>query len=329
MRKVIFVGFAAPRVILPMIFTHRMRKLHCKYFVLALAIFACNALSAAFDGYLGGGISVSQWQMGFASGRPIQAFGSTFDSNKPDPLLYMAGVSASLLYNKTWALTYVGEAGMAKPHMQYSQTDAVNYDPPRVNTVSISPTAFRTDHSLAVSRVLGTSGFSLFMGAKLQKFGYSDNKGWYTQTELGALTDKLPFSLQQNIINYGPAVGATYSFRVAGKVFGAAQAGFIYFPGKYTATREVFPSGTRIFDEVEERFYGLGFTGQFSVIVPLTPQLMLQLATRMQYYHARTISGTATNRKVSGATTVSSSATMDNAQDILIGLQAAVIYRVF
>lgn len=297
--------------------------------LLALALLSCTSLFAAMECYLGGSVSASQWQMGFASGRPIQAFGSTFDSNKPDPLLYMAGLSASLLYNKTWAITYLGEFGLAKPYLEYSQTDSVNYGLPRMNTVSLSPTAFRTDHSLAVSRVLGATGFSLFFGTKVQAFGYSDKEGWYTQTESGVLMSKLPFSLQQNIVNYGPAAGAMYSFRIAGRVFGAAQAGFIYFPGKYTATREVFPGGVRIVDRVEERFYGLGFTGQFSVIVPLHQRLMLQLAARTQYYYARTISGTAATQSVSGVTTNSPSTTMDKAQDILIGIQAAIIYRVF
>lgn len=299
-----------------------------RVFFFAGSFFFCAQLSALVDVYLGASGSLSQWQMGFASGKTVELFGKNQQSNKPDPLLYMAGVSASAVWNKTWALTYQGEIGRARPEITLSSLDD-SFAPPRLNTLSATTDILRTDHSLAVSRTLGASGFSLYAGAKLQWFGYSQNDGKYVQTDNGAVVSQLPFSIEQRILNFGPAAGVTYMFRIFGKIFGAAQAGFIYFPGQYTASMAVEPNaGQKLNNRVDEKFYGLGATGLLSLIVPVSENILLQVAARGQYYYARTREGTTTVQTTS-KTTVSPSATMDNVQDIMLGGQLAVICKIF
>jgi hypothetical protein len=299
---------------------------------IALFFFFATTTSAfaAWDSYLGAGASISHWQMGLASGKTTQLFGLGLQSNKPDPLLYMAGISASLVYNKTWAITYQGEVGTAGPNISLS---SVSYDfsVPRTSTLSAEAQVLRTDQSVALSRSLGTSGFSVYAGFKVQAFGYRQNSGRYTEVEMGSgdLKAEGPFSIEQNIINYGPAVGATYSFRIFRRAFGALQAGFIYFPGKYTADMKFTPSAFLTMNNTaNEDFYGIGATSLASVIFPLSDGILLQLAIRGQYYYARTRSGSA-EVKTTTQTQQTASTTMDKVQDILIGTQAAVICKIF
>lgn len=289
-----------------------------------------SMIHAVWNGYLGAGGSVNHWQMGLASGKNTQLFGLNFQANKPDPALYMAGISMTLLYNKTWGITYQGEVGTAQPDISLS-TISYDYTIPRVSTIAAQAQVLRTDHSLALSRVLGTSGLSLYVGFKLQAFGYRQNSGKYTEVETGTgnVTTERTFSIEQNIVNYGPAIGATYSFRIYRKVSGALQAGFIYFPGKYTADMEFsLAPGSFMNNKADENYYGLGATALGSVIIPFSEGILLQLSVRGQYYYARTRDGTVEVR-TSTDTKQSSSATMNNVQDILMGAQAAIICKVF
>jgi hypothetical protein len=309
-------------------FADAVKLLFFRIFLAVVLFFSGANLFAVVDGYLGASASVSQWQMGLASGKTVQLFGLEQQANKPDPLLYTVGLSASLVYNKTWALTYQGEIGTARPEVTFTNVDTESI--PAVTTTLSAPTRIlRMDHSLAVTRALGVSGFSLFIGAKYQQFGYDQSDGRYTKIQSGAITESNPFQINQSLNTLGPAVGLTYMFRLFGKIFAAAQLGFIYFPGQYTATLSVEPNpGQRLNNQVDEKFYGLGATGLVSVIIPVTDNVLLQMAARGQYYYARTSEGTATVQTTS-KTTLKPSTTMDNVQDIIFGGQVAVICKIF
>ena len=297
-------------------------------FLFVILIIAAMPLSAATEGYIGINTSLSQWQMGLASGKTVQLFGINQQTNKPDPLLYMAGISASVVYNKTWALTYQGEVGTAKPQITLTGQDT-SLSPTADITLAADTSIVRTDHSFAVSRSLGTTGFSLFAGAKIQWFGYKQDDGKFTQSQDGVVTLSVPFSIGQNILNFGPAAGVTYTFCLYGKIFGALQAGFIYFPGQYRASMSAQITPTqKVENEVDEKFYGIGATGLVSVIIPLGERVLLQLAGRGQYYSARTLEGSVT-LQTKTKTTTTPSATMDNATDLMLGGQLAVICKVF
>jgi hypothetical protein len=311
-----------------MILSYRVQFLSLKLTALIAVFFVSGFIFAETNAYLGINTSVSQWQMGLASGKTVQLFGLNQQSNKPDPALYMVGLSASIVYNKTWAITYQGEIGTAKPSITLSSSNDSN-SPPTLSTISADTKIFRTDHSIAVSRTLGTTGFSVYAGAKLQMFGYNQPDGQYTETSGGTVQKMLPFSIEQNIINYGPAAGVTYMFRLYGKIFGALQAGLIYFPGQYTATMSFsLNPGQTLKNSADEKFYGLGATGLVSVIVPVSDGILLQVAARGQYYQAYTREGSATNQTTSKITSIPST-TMDNVQDILLGAQLAVICKLF
>jgi hypothetical protein len=261
--------------------------------------------------------------MGLASGKTVRMFGKDFQSNKPDPLLYMAGASGSLVWNKTWAISYQGEAGVSYPKIILSNTEPdSSTGQPSQNTITIDTNIFRTDHSLALSRTLGTSGFSIFVGAKVQAFSYSQSNANYVGIS-SAGTQNFQFSLKQSMLSYGPAAGLSYTFRPLKKIFASLQGGFIYFPGKYTASI-LTQNGNA--NDARETYYGLGFTALASVSVPLSDELFLQLAARGQYYRIKTVEAFAKN---GNQPETGVSGTLDNVQDILLGMQVAVIYRIF
>lgn len=243
----------------------------------------------------------------------------------------MVGISASLLYNKTWAFSYLGEVGYAQPQIILSATDT-EVSPPAFNQISSPTKIFRMDHSIAVNRILGTTGFSVFVGAKIQSYGYNQTDGQFTQIQAGT-TITASYSNKKDIINYGPAAGVSYSFSVARRVFTAVQAGFIYFPGKYTDSNSIQLGSQQNRNESEEKFYGLGFTGMISVILPLTERLILQCSIRSQYYRSKTLEA---SQKVIKTTSSGTEITphnypgvFDNTDDVLIGGQLTVMYKIF
>ena len=286
---------------------------------------------AGYDGYLGASVSVSQWQMGLASGKKVQFIGTPLDSNKPDPVLTMVGISGSLVYNKTWAFSYMGELGYAQPQIVLSAVDT-EQTPPVSQQISASTKILRMDHSIAVNRILGTTGFSIFIGAKVQSYGYNQTDGQYTSIQAGVVTTA-PYSNKKDIINYGPAAGMSYSFAIARRVFAALQAGFIYFPGRYSDSNFVTLGPQQITNQSEEKFYGIGVTGMASVVFPLTERLILQCAVRSQYYRSKTLNATQTLIKTTSTTattsTSSSPGIFDNTDDLLIGGQLTVMYKIF
>ncbi|MBL8033916.1 MAG: hypothetical protein JNJ69_09460, partial [Leptospiraceae bacterium] len=180
-----------------------MKKLLRKYpGIWIFSAISTFPLHADVAGYFGASTTVSHWQMGLASGKTVQMFGNDFQSNKPDPCLYLAGLSGSLVWNKTWALSYQGEAGVSYPTIALQrQVDATSS-----TSVSSAANIFRTDHSLAVSRSLGASGVSLFVGAKFQWFSYTDaNTAVKEVSQTGPRS--FTVSIGQTMMSYGPAAG--------------------------------------------------------------------------------------------------------------------------
>lgn len=260
--------------------------------------------------------------MGFASGKPINFAGSQYTTNRATPLIYMAGVSFSLVRDKTWALTYQGEVGKA--------TTALNYSSPEAAAdFKATPAILRTDHSLAVSRALGQSGFSLYAGAKLQYYGYREPGGTFTNT---AMAQQATYNENKSLLNIGPAVGVTYMFRVTLRSYIALQVGWIYFLGNYSDDITLVFLGNSVGISQNEKYQGMGGTALISFISPLTDRLLLQLSARGQYYTTKSVEAQLTNITATGrrqTNDVSGSAVMDNVQDLLLGAQLAAIYRLF
>ncbi len=298
-------------------------------FVLTLWCLMGAAIHAEINGYVGGDVYVSNWQMGFASGKVVNVFGSQFTSNKASPNLYMAGLSFSLLYNKTWALSYQGEAGGTKTDISLSRTSTAS----GFEELKSTPNIFRTDHNLAISRVLGASGFSVFLGGKVQYFGYEHSNGQYTNINSGN-TFSGTFSSKTTILNYGPAAGLAYMFPFVQKSFISVQAGIVYFLGNYTQNVNLLvparpaPGNNPILEQTE-KFTGFGYTALISFIKPLSQRLLFQLSLRGQYYTTKTKSLDVTSNVPLPTTATASEGAMNDVSDLLIGGQLAVIYRMF
>lgn len=287
-------------------------------------LFLCcmSALFAETNAYLGVNAYASQWQMGFASGKPINFAGSQYATNRATPLIFMAGMSFSLVHNKIWAVTYQAEIGTASA--------AINYSSAEVSAeFKATPSILRTDHSLALTRALGASGFSLYAGAKLQYYGYREPGGSFTNT---GMSQQATYNENKRLMNFGPALGLTYMFRVALRSYIALQAGWIYFFGKYDDDISLVFLGNSVGASQAEKYQGLGGSALVSFVSPLTDRLLLQIALRGQYYITRSTEAQLTNITATGkrqVTDISGSALMDNVQDLLLGAQIAAIYRLF
>lgn len=298
-------------------------------FWLALWCLAGEVVHAEWNGYVGADVYVSNWQMGFASGKAVNVFGSQFNSNKATPNLYMAGLSLSLLYNKTWAFSYQGEAGGTKTDIALSRTSAAS----GFEELKSTPNIFRTDHNLAISRVLGASGFSVFLGGKVQYFGYEHSNGQYTNINAGT-TVPGTFSSKTSILNYGPAAGLAYMFPFVQKSFISVQAGVVYFVGNYgenvnlSVPGRPVPANNPILEQVE-KFTGFGYTALVSFIKPLSQRLLFQLSLRGQYYTTKTKTLDVSANVTLPTTATASEGAMNDVSDLLIGGQLAVIYRMF
>ncbi|MBS0616582.1 MAG: hypothetical protein JSR44_00210 [Spirochaetes bacterium] len=290
--------------------------------LLALLLACTGAIVADNNAYVGVNAYVSQWQMGFASGKPINFANTTFSTNSAKPLIYMAGLSFSFVHNKTWAITYQGEVGTAAA--------TIDYIAPQSGTeLKSAPTILRTDHNLAVTRTLGQSGFSIFAGGKVQYFGYFEPNGTFVQA---SPTVEAAYNESKNLLNVGPAAGFTYMFKLTRQLYLALQTSFIYFLGTYTDKISLTVSGNNVGLTQNEKYIGLGGTALISFITPLSEKLLLQISARGQYYTTRSTEAQVTNLTATGATKTSdasNSAVMDNVQDILLGAQLAVIYRIF
>lgn len=291
--------------------------------------FGGSTLQAEINGYLGADIYVSNWQMGFASGKSVNVFGSQFSSNKASPNLYMGGLSLSVLFDKTWAVSYQGEAGGTQTEFTLNRTSAAT----GFEELKSTPNIFRTDHNLAISRVLGNTGLSIFVGGKLQAFGYNHSGGQYTNIASG-VTLPGTFSSKTNILNYGPAAGIAYMFPFVQRSFISLQAGIVYFLGDYTQSVNLLvpgrspPGNNPILDQTE-RFSGFGYTALVSFIKPLSQRLIFQLSVRGQYYTTKTKSLDVTANIPQNSTPTASDGAMNDVSDLLIGGQIAVIYRMF
>ena len=299
-------------------FSKTAKKISLKISVVALL--GPFPLFAEVSGYLGASATVSHWQMGLASGKTVQMFGKDFQTNKPDPFLYMAGISTSFVWNKTWALSYQGEGGVSYPLISLTR-ESVESSGPVKTSVTLDTKIFRTDHNLAISRTIGTSGVSVFFGAKLQWFRYSEPSAPLVEiTTTGTRNNTVSF--RQTMLSYGPAVGVVYNARLYKKVFTSFQGGLIYFPGQYSAEATT-PNGV---NSARENYYGLGFTSLISIAIPLGEQMFFQFAAKGQYYRIQTLTAVATEP---GKAEQSAAGTLNGVNDILIGLQAAIIYRMF
>jgi len=289
---------------------------------LALFLACTGAIVADNNAYVGVNTYVSQWQMGFASGKPINFANTAFDTNTAKPLIYMAGLSFSFVHNKIWAITYQGEVGTAATTIDYVASQSGT-------ELKSSPTILRTDHNLAVTRTLGQSGFSIFAGGKVQYFGYFEPNGTFSQT---APTVTAAYNENKNLLNVGPAAGFTYMFKLTQRSYLALQTSFIYFLGTYTDKISLTVSGNNVGLTQNEKYIGLGGTVLISFITPLSEKLLLQISARGQYYTTKSTEAQVTNLTATGATKTSdasNSAVMDNVQDILLGAQLAVVYRLF
>lgn len=304
----------------------RFPKKMAVWFFLFPGVFS---LQAEVSGYLGADLYVSNWQMGFASGKTVNVFGNQFSSNKASPNLFMGGLSLSLLVNKTWAVSYQGEAGGTKTDFSLSRDSAAS----GFEELKSSPNIFRTDHNLAVSRVLGSTGLSVFIGGKLQAFGYDQSNGQYTNVASGVTTPGT-YSSKTNILNYGPAAGLAYMFAFIQKSFISVQAGIVYFLGTYAQNVNLLipgrsaPGNNPILDQAE-KFTGFGYTALISFIKPLSQRLIFQLSLRGQYYTTKTTTIDVTSNVPLSSTPTANQGAMDNVSDLLIGGQIAVIYRMF
>lgn len=298
-----------------------MKKLLRKYpGIWIFSAISTFPLHADVAGYFGASTTVSHWQMGLASGKTVQMFGKDFQSNKPDPFLYMAGLSASLVWNKTWALSYQGEGGYSNPTITMNRNYSDGGLPAQTNA-TINSRIFRTDHSLALSHSIGATGFNVFVGAKVQWFSYTDGNAAVTESG-GTRQGTSIFSVKQTMLSGGAAVGVGYSFRLSRKIFGSVQGGGILFPGEFLAIAAL-PNGT---SNSRETYTGYGFTALTSIAISLNEQLFLQIAAKGQYYRIK--SNGSTSREPDGAI-ITNTGTLNEVQDILIGLQASITYRMF
>jgi len=304
-----------------------------RFAILGALLTMQSTVFAETSGYLGADVYVSRWQMGFASGKSMTYMTVPVTTNSPNPLIYMAGLSFSLVRNKLWALTYQGEVGTAKATIEMNGTD-VNSQNPSQMSFNASTSVLRTDHSLSISRALGHSGFSIYAGGKLQVFGYNQPDGTLTQTGYNGTstltTTSYTYSSKKNMLNYGPALGLGYQIKIFGKSYLSLQAGFIYFIGRHTENLSVIMGSNATTVSQLEKYNGIGFTALLSYIVPATGNLFIQISARMQYYKTRTESATVDFvQNGIPAPTESIPGSLDNAVDILTGLQVAAIYRVF
>lgn len=288
-----------------------------------------NPLTAVWDGYLGANLYVSQWQMGIASGKTVSAFGNQFSSNKPDPMLYMGGLSFSLLLNKTWAFSYQGELGTTKADISLSRTYAGPGGVPVSETLTSRADILRMDHGLAITRILGTTGINIFVGGKIQKFGYSQSNGSY----VSSLPSTGVLKSDTAIFNFGPAAGLAYTFSVMRSIYISAQGGLIYFIGTNNQDAELFlPSfNFKTVLEQREKYRGLGFTGLISVFFAASQRIMVQLSFRTQYYKTETTGLDVAVKQ--GNPLAKNPDTADGAMngvvDWQMGAQLGVVYRVF
>lgn len=281
------------------------------------------------NGYLGADVHISNWQMGFASGKTVSVFGSQFSSNKATPNLFMGGLSFSLLFNKTWAISYQGEGGGTKTDIKLSRDSATA----GFEELKGTPNIFRTDHNLAVSRQIGSTGLSFFIGGKLQAFGYDYSNGQYTSISSGTTTPGT-YASKTSILNYGPAAGVAYMFPFFQKSFLSLQAGVVYFIGNYTQNVNLLiparpaPNNNPILDQAE-KFTGFGYTLLISYIKPLSQRLLFQVSLRGQYYTTKTKSIEVTANVPLNSVATTSEGAMNDVSDLLLGGQLAVIYRMF
>ena len=298
------------------------------FFLLSLFV-TVAAIHSEVNGYLGADIHVSNWQMGFASGKTVSVFGSQFSSNKATPNLFMGGLSFSLLFNKTWAISYQGEGGGTKTDIKLSRDSATA----GFEELKGTPNIFRTDHNLAVSRQLGSTGLSLFIGGKLQAFGYDYTNGQYTSITSGTTTPGT-YASKTNILNYGPAAGLAYMLPFVQKSFLSLQAGVVFFIGNYSQNVNLLiparpaPNNNPILDQTE-KFTGFGYTVLISYIKPLSQRLLFQLSLRGQYYTTKTRSIEVSANVPLNSVATTSDGAMNDVSDLLIGGQLAVIYRMF
>jgi len=300
-------------------------------------LLALSSLYADTNGYLGADVYVSRWQMGFASGKSMTYMNVPVKTNSPNPLIYMAGLSFSVVRNKLWALTYQGEVGTAKATIEMAGYDQNSQNQNLMN-FNAATTILRTDHSLSVSRALGHTGLSIYAGGKLQMFGYNQPDSTLTMSGYGvAGTSNTTYSVvtstyasKKNMLNYGPAVGLGYQFKIFAKSYMSIQAGFIYFIGEHTENLGVTMGTNTTKVSQLEKYNGIGFTALLSYIIPTSGNLFIQISARMQYYKTRTENATVSfTENGINRPTESVPGALDNAIDILTGLQVAAIYRVF
>lgn len=301
----------------------------CRLAAIAALFCVFSPLNAVVDGYLGANVYVSQWQMGIASGKTVSAFGYQFNSNKPDPMLYMGGLSFSLLLNKTWAFSYQGEVGSTKADINLSRTYAGPVGVPISEVLASRAEILRMDHAVAITRILGATGFSVFLGGKVQKFGYSQNDGVYSSSapSTGVLKNDTA------ILNFGPAAGLAYTFALFRSIHVSAQVGMIYFLGTNNQDAELYlPSfNFKTVLEQREKYWGLGYTGLLSVIYSISQRLMVHLSFRTQYYKTTTTALAVTVKQGNplSKNPEKEDGAMNGVVDWQMGAQLAVVYRVF
>jgi len=265
--------------------------------------------------------------MAFASGKAVKVLNVEMQSNKPDPVLYMGGVSASLVYNKTWGLSYQGEVGFARPLIALTTTQYTSTPPVDISLTG-EASILRYDNSLSLTRLIGATGFGVFIGGKIQGFGYTQSEGRFITGSGGIVFQSFAFEGVRSILTYGPAAGLTYSRQLLQRIFASLQTGFIYFPGTYRNEIKVnMPGSANGTTLGQEKFFGLGFTAVLSLALPLTDIVLLQGAFRAQYYRTKTLEATITDASSGKVEPVSGG--LDNTQDILLGIQVGAIFKVF
>ena len=326
-------------------------------FLFITPVFSENNLYTGINAYY------SLWTIGLANNRTIKATADTSTVLKKKQVnLIMLSADITFLVDRKWAYTYSSAYGFStvkegfnSPTTQ-TQTASCSLLPCTIvneitDTKIQDVDLWRNDHNLAVTRLLGNSGFSIFAGLKLQVFNYTGTlkngnrniKQTRTITQ-GPMTGNTNITFFDRVIQKktvlsslagGPAIGLGYSWHIHDLAHFSLQASYLlmYGKGKITADVKDDQGSDSTFVETDH-FIGNGFTALFAIVKPLGFRYLLQLSYRVQLYQTNTVKriSHSTDNTLGVSTTPiteTNTALTNKAVDIFHGVSIAFIAQVF
>jgi len=302
--------------------------------------------------YLGANAYVAAWTIGMTNIDPIKLTDFESTLTKKTIVLPLLGLNASYVLNRSWALSYSGSIGFSRFDLSYTAIrEAPRVAKTQRDTGTYTPgtNILRIDNDLALVKILGSSGFITFLGAKIQHYNFSgtDSAG-SNRLEIINPAGGVDFTTTVTVENtvkfkftaIGPSVGFGYSYRLNKIGYLSGQLGYLFMIGSSTMDYQYkVPSKPSENGNTKEDnlFNGHGGTLILSFIKPYGYKYMLQFAYRLQFFafvptekiSARFEDDVGTAPIFGSQSSDVNNSALNNAIDIFQGISVAFVAKIF